>query len=161
MLTDGQKQVLDDPRLRSYPYPGVRDRAIPTATWFHEFIKPAAYDPTLRIETHMTKMSASLMGVPENLAMIVKGDPNAPNSEGFKGSGILHCVRTGTIPPRPVHLDVYFMPQMAPVEDEVSANSIRKEMRYDGWISITEDLLRRRVIRLTEPIKMLLGRNGS
>lgn len=160
MLTDAQKQILDDPRLRSYPYPGIRDRALPTAAWFHDFIKPAAYDPSLRIESHMTKMSASLLGVAENLAVLVRGNPNAPNSEGHTGAGILHAVRTGTIPPRPVHLDVYFMPQMAPVEHEVSANSIRKEMRYDGWISITEDLLRRGIIRPTEPIKMLLGRNG-
>jgi len=161
MLTANQLTVLNDARLRAYPYPGMRDTALPTSIWFHDFIKPAAHDPTLRLVAESTKMSATLLGVAEDIAVIVRGNPDAPNSEGCKGAGILHCVRIGMIPPRPVITDTYFRTGMVPVEyDEPSANSIRKEMRYDGWVTVTEDLLRRGIIRLTPGIKMLLGRNG-
>jgi hypothetical protein len=157
MLTSEQKIIVDDVRWRLPPYPGVGDRCVPTGVWFHEFIKPAAYDPSLRLFAVRENAMRDMLGMESNMAVIMRGNPYAVNSEGHKGAGILTSVRTGTIPPKAIIADMYFRPAVLGVEKSESANELRKDMRFDGWTSVTEDLIRRGVLRPTLSLQMLLG----
>lgn len=160
MLTSVQRIIINDAKLRAYPYPGVLDRTMSTTLWFDHFIKPATRDLSLRLVAQNNPAVSDAQGVSRNMATIIRGNPWDAN---HPGRGILLAVRKGEIPANQVFATNWATAthSVEVTEEDPSRNTQAGiTMWYDSWPNMTRDLIFRGVCRTTPALRMLLGTNS-